>query len=122
VLVNEAIKKSRTVKENFTRRKAEIQQKQRKGMAERARMASEKEARRVQKLTEYTSEIINFGLWQSEEEVDRELGDINSKTVKINALKAQLNFWKNIFQQNPTSDDMKMCIDSQKMKIKESKN
>ncbi|XP_060592795.1 uncharacterized protein LOC132747429 [Ruditapes philippinarum] len=107
VLVNEAIKESQTVKENFTRRKAEIQQKQKEGMAERARMAAEKEARRVQKLTDYTSDIINFGLWQSEEEVDRELGDINSKTVKINALKAQLNFRKNVLKQNPTSDDMK---------------
>ncbi|WAQ99794.1 hypothetical protein MAR_024167 [Mya arenaria] len=58
-----------------------------------------------QRLSNYTSEIIHFGLWQSEHDVDRALGEIEHRKDKIKALKAQLNFRNNVLQQTP--DDKK---------------
>ncbi|WAQ99780.1 hypothetical protein MAR_024153 [Mya arenaria] len=58
-----------------------------------------------QRLSNYTSEIIHFGLWQSEHDVDRALGEIEHRKDKIKALKAQLNLRNNVLQQTP--DDKK---------------
>jgi len=54
-----------------------------------------------------TSEMIEFGLWQSEEEVDRQVSDLKTKTLRMRALKAQLNFRRKVLQQKPNSEDMK---------------
>ncbi|WAQ97077.1 hypothetical protein MAR_029767, partial [Mya arenaria] len=48
-----------------------------------------------------TSDIVHFGLWQSELEVDNMLASYNSITDKINALKAQLKFRQKVLLQLP---------------------
>lgn len=42
-----------------------------------------------------------FGLWQTEADVDSALGEIKSETERKEALKAQLNFRKNVLKQIP---------------------
>ena len=56
---------------------------------------------RLRKLQEYTDEITQHGLWQSEEQVKRLLTLYNSKSEKIKALKSQVRFRKFVLQQNP---------------------
>jgi regulator of protease activity HflC (stomatin/prohibitin superfamily) len=99
------MKESHLVRENFKKRKAEIQEKQKEQMAERARIAADKEARRIQTLENCTSDMIESGLWQTEQEVERQVNALKTKTLKVKALKAQLNFRRKVLEQKPTSDD-----------------
>lgn len=43
--------------------------------------------------------MLFYGLWQSAEQVENELGKISSKKEKEDALKVQLRFRKNVFKQ-----------------------
>ena len=77
--------------------RTEIQQKheQEKQAAER-RLLLEKER--------ITSDMIHYGLWQSEEDVDEGLKLAKSETQKRQSLKAQLRFRKTVLQQTYDAD------------------
>ena len=67
----------------------------------KAKREKEKQ-RRLQKTynrTHYFRQIQYFGLWQSREEVDIKLGEIATKTEKLEALRAQMRFRKFILRQ-----------------------
>ena len=55
----------------------------------------------LEKLEGYKNEIIYYGLWQSEKQIDSALEQINIITGKKKALKAQLNFKSYVLQHNP---------------------
>ena len=45
-----------------------------------------------------TKEVLHYGLWQTHD-VKNGLGKLKSKTAKVKALKAQINFRKQVLQQ-----------------------
>ena len=51
-----------------------------------------------------TSDIIQYGLWQSIDQMDKALQVIPSKTNKVKAFKAQLRFRKTVLQQSYLND------------------
>ena len=53
--------------------------------------AQEKSLRRKEQLTK---EILHYGLWQTHGDVENELAKLKSKSAKLKALKAQINFRK----------------------------
>lgn len=85
----------------FKERKKEIERQQVIAWNEKMRHASELEAKRLEKLECYTNEIIYYGLWQSQEQIDCALEQIKTITEKKKSLKAQLNFRNYVLQQKP---------------------
>lgn len=100
-LIKKASKSVKTMRQNYKRRLNEIEEQRRITVAEQIR---KKEAARQEKLRqqeEYTKEIINYGLWQSDSEVDNMLLSYKKDSDKIKALKAQLRFRENVLHQIP---------------------
>ena len=58
--------------------------------------AQEKSLRRKEQLTK---EILHYGLWQTHGDVKNGLAKLKSKSAKLKALKAQINFRKQVLQQ-----------------------
>ncbi|XP_052268392.1 uncharacterized protein LOC127869771 [Dreissena polymorpha] len=101
-LIKKASKSVKTMRQNYKRRLNEIEEQRRITVAEQIR---KKEAARQEKLRqqeECTKEIINYGLWQSDSEVDNMLLSYKKDGDKIKALKAQLRFRKNVLHQIPS--------------------
>ncbi|KAJ8308920.1 hypothetical protein KUTeg_013794 [Tegillarca granosa] len=65
-----------------------------------------KEQRKVERLEGFTSGIINWGLWQNEKDVDSHLKLYTTIKDKKAALKAQLNFRKEVLHQKPKDETM----------------
>lgn len=85
----------------FQKRKAEIARKRKQALADAFEKAKKKEENRMQKLENYTSDIVYYQLWQSVDQVDLKLSDIPSITEKKRALKCQLNFRQHVLKQKP---------------------
>jgi len=100
-LIKKASKSVKRIRQNYKRRLSEIEERRRVAVQEQIR---KKEAARLEKLRlqeEYTKDIINHGLWQSENEVDNMLLSYQKSSEKTKALKAQLRFRKNVLRQIP---------------------
>ncbi|WAR22590.1 hypothetical protein MAR_016564 [Mya arenaria] len=104
-LIDYACKSVEKVRKNFKQRKQQNEQRQRELLAQSIERAEQEEARRVAKLEKFTDKILFYGLWQSEDSVDDNLSLINSKTEKIESLKAQLNIRRYILAQKPNKTD-----------------
>ena len=100
-LINEAVRGVSKMREEFKKRTEIIKANQKRKIEESILQAEAIEAKRLERLEGYSQKIIYYGLWQSESEVDRVLNEIKTKTEKIQALKAQLNFRKYVLKQNP---------------------
>ncbi|WAQ97078.1 hypothetical protein MAR_029768 [Mya arenaria] len=96
-LITDAMKNVKTI--NFKTRHSEIELKQRQMMQEKLVQIELAEARRVKRLENYTNQVLYFGLWQTEECIEKELSEISKKVEKIKALKAQLNFRQYVLKQ-----------------------
>ena len=55
--------------------------------------------KRVEKLEKESNDMMYFGLWQTVEQVENRLSEIETKKEQEEALKAQLRFRKNVFKQ-----------------------
>ena len=66
---------------------------------EKAKKYEELERKKLKQKENMTNEIIYFGLWQSETEVDQKLLLISSKSEKEKALKAQIRFREKVLEQ-----------------------
>ena len=80
--------------------KANIEQQQKK---EKDREECEK--KQLQAKEKFTTDIINYGLWQSTSQVDSMLDSIDSETKKREALKIQLRFRKAVLNQADVPDN-----------------
>lgn len=69
--------------------------------------AEEVEKSKLKELQNYTDELLAWGLWQSDDQLNFHLGILKSDSQKIKALKTQLNFRKYVFQQNASDKDDK---------------
>jgi hypothetical protein len=85
-------------------------------LEEKMRKQEEAEKKRVKKLEEYTNNILTWGLWQTEDQVDFHLNtDIKSTKDKIETLKAQLNFRRFVLQQKISGEGFKTIYNVTKM-------
>lgn len=76
------------------------------------------EKKRVKKLEEHTNNILTWGLWQTEDQVDFHLNTvIKSPKDQIEALKAQLNFRRFVLQQKISGEDFKTIYNVTKMEV-----
>lgn len=103
-LVRQAIKDGAKLREKFKDRVDIIRQNQRKALDDRRRQVEEQQQRRIEKLENFTNQIIFYGLWQSENQVDAALIEIQACTEKKAALKAQMNFRKQVLKQKLDKD------------------
>ena len=70
----------------FKERLKEIQEACRVAILHKMKDAEEATARRLKKKEDLTSNIIDWGLWQSVESVDASLAVLKTKTEKVSAL------------------------------------
>ena len=98
-LMETARRMSQKHKKKFQERLAMIQQKRSEllKMREQAKHASEQ--RILLQKEKITSDMIQYGLWQSVEDIDNHLKLAKSETQKREALKIQLRFRKTVLQQ-----------------------
>jgi hypothetical protein len=96
-----ARKDARSLKQAFKDRKAVILDARITAQKLKFAKAEEQRLRKLQELETQANDVVYFGLWQSKEQILLKLKSIPSKTEKIEALKAQLRFRKNLLQQTP---------------------
>ena len=101
VLLREARKGIHAVRTSFKERHRKIQEVRRERLLEEMKAAKEMEQKRAQKKEDFTTDMIHWGLWQTEQAVDDAISGIKTKKEKTAALKAQLNFRQFVLQQKP---------------------
>ena len=98
-MMEEARKNAPRYRKAYQQRVSQIEKDNIKRQQEREKKKKEAERKCIEMKEKITSEIINFGLWQSVAEIDSCLEGIKSETQKRAALKAQLRFRKTVLQQ-----------------------
>ena len=89
----------------FKSRQQEIQAARRAAVLRKLSQAEEAHQRQLEKKEKLTLDIMYWGLWQSQDQVDNYLADLDNKTTRVKALKAQLNFRQNVLQQRPANKE-----------------
>lgn len=93
LLLSKARKDVKSTRQKFKNRLLEIERCRRANLEEKMKKAEETERARIKKLEGFTSAILDWGLWQTDAQVDLNIGTISKGNKdKIEALKAQLNF------------------------------
>ena len=97
-LIQESMHDAKAVRAQFQKRHKAIETAHRERMQNALAKAEELSKKRLQQKESYTTEIIEYGLWQSTYEVDRNLHDnsLPTKEAKNKALKAQLMFRQHV--------------------------
>ena len=98
-LLHDARRQVKFTREKFKTRQKEIHQRRLEMIQEKAKKYEELERKKLKQKENMTNEIIYFGLWQSETEVDQKLLLISSKSEKEKALKAQIRFREKVLEQ-----------------------
>jgi len=98
-IVEEARGRVKEIRKKFRRRSESIRKKQMEKINEQRRANELTAARKLKEQEKYTNDIVYHGLWQSESQIDEHLASYNTIPRKIEALKCQLRFRKNILKQ-----------------------
>lgn len=101
LLLQDARKEGRKALSKFTERKAEIFEKRRQMLEDNIRKKAEAKQNKQRQIEEYTREMIEFSLWQTENEIDNQIRSYQTKNIQIKALKAQLRFRQHVLKQEP---------------------
>lgn len=101
ILIEEATKNVKTVRKKFKQRRKEIEESRRLALEKAIKKREDIQQEKIKKQEEYTKSILNHGLWQTSNEIDSMLLSYKTKTDKIDALKAQLKFRKDVLLQQP---------------------
>ncbi len=99
-MMEEARKNASRYRKTYQQRVAQIEEESCRRQQEKEKKNQEAERKLVQTKEKITSEIINYGLWQSLSQVDHSLEGLKSETQKRAALKTQLRFRKVVLQQD----------------------
>ena len=102
-LIKTASKSVKRIREKDKSRLYEIQESRRIAMNEKIRKREELKQAKIERQEQYTKDILFHGLWQSELEIENMLKSYERKGDKIEALKAQLKFRKDVLQQIPNN-------------------
>jgi len=104
-LIVQASKDVKGLKLRFKDRLQEIENRRRLAMQEKIQKKENLERERLRKQEGYTNDIVRSRLWQSETEVDNMLASYNTVAEKVDAIKTQLKFRKEVLMQ--ISDEKK---------------
>ncbi len=88
------------IRKRYRERLGEIEEYQKERAREAADKLKEAKRRKQERLEKITNEIIYYGLWQTEKEVDERIVTYSRKTELVAALKAQLNFRQHVLGQS----------------------
>jgi len=99
VILKQASKEVKSLQKKFKQRLDEITESREMDLAIKKREEARKE--KLKKQEEYTCSILHHGLWQSESQIDNMLTSYKSKTQKVEAIKSQLKFRKEVLLQKP---------------------
>jgi len=103
-LIQKASSQIQRYKTTYKERLVEINKRKQEKLEEKVRQKEKQERDRLKRQTEFTNNIVLHGLWQSSNEVDNIFMSYNSEKEKIEALKTQINFRKNVLFQVPDEE------------------
>lgn len=116
----ELLKKARACAPEFRR---QYQARKQKLLEERGNILQAKQAaltrlqeKKVREKENLTQAIMVYGLWQTQQQVKEGLMKLKSKTAKLTALKAQLDFRKKVLEQNHVDKSI-FCLSKNKKKL-----
>ena len=98
-LLRMASKSVKKLREKYKSRLQEIEESRRVAMNGKIAKLEQLRREKIRKRERYTSDILHHGLWQSETEVDNMILSCIKKNDKVEALKAQLKFRKEVLNQ-----------------------
>lgn len=114
--LNDSRREGVIMRKKFQERMKAIADKRIEAIKLRENDITKKKLKLVKKKEGFTNNILFFGLWQCKEDVTFHLDQISSITEKKMALKAQLNFRKNVLLQK--AKDKNLFLFSSKKKAK----
>lgn len=88
-LLCDAQKNVKKTRVKFKERRIEIEERRKQLLREKFQENEERERKRIEKLSSFTSGILDWGLWQSIEQVDQHLKLYTTNKDKVAGLKAQ---------------------------------
>ncbi|KAJ8314097.1 hypothetical protein KUTeg_008658 [Tegillarca granosa] len=91
----------------FSERQKEIEERRKEILKAKFEEKQRKERNKIERLEGFTKDIVSWGLWQNEQQVDQHLSLYSKKKDKLDALKAQLGFRKQVLHQKPKDESMK---------------
>ena len=94
------------IKRKFKGRQLAIEEAQRTAVAERMRKREEATKAKLLEKEAFTTNILHHGLWQSHTEIDNMLPSYDSIATKKSALKAQLQFRRDVLLQQGSSKSL----------------
>ena len=100
-LIKTASKGVKQIREKYRSRLNEIHENRRIAMNEKIRKREASQQAKIERQEQYTRDILFHGLWQSEVEVENMVNSYERRNEKIEAVKAQLKFRKDVLQQIP---------------------
>ena len=98
-LIEESRKEGKVIRRQFKVRLSEIEAKRLDIQNQRRRQMEERERKRLKNLETFTADVCFYGLWQSAQQIEEGLENLNTETEKRNALQSQLRFRKNVLKQ-----------------------
>ena len=110
-LLEESRKEGREIREKFKAKMKMIQKKREEALKKKEEEIKAKRLRILKQKESLTDSVLYYGLWQSEEGVKQHLLEISKTPEQIKALKAQLNFRKNVLKQ--IASDKKLFLFSE---------
>lgn len=99
ILIQKASRQTHSYRQTYKARLSEINQRKYEKIQEKVRLKEKQEKEKLRKQTEYTNNIVLNGLWQSESEIDNMLLSYLKDSEKIEALKGQIKFRKEVLLQ-----------------------
>ncbi|XP_065893139.1 uncharacterized protein [Dysidea avara] len=103
-LLQIARKKAPEFKKLFKQRREDILEGRIKALHEKQHALDAARRRGLKRKEKLTEDIVRYGLWQTKEDIVRGVAKQRSNTAKLNALKAQLNFRKQVLDQKSYLD------------------
>ena len=105
-LIEDARKNAPRFRKLYQKRISEIEQQHIKQQQEKEGKKIAAEKKLLETKEKITTEIINYGLWQSNSQIDCGLELLTSETQKKTALKAQIRFRKVVLQQSVLDESL----------------
>ena len=98
-MMADARKNAPLYRKRYQQRKLQIEEERTRQQAEKQRAKEEAQRKLLATKEKLTMDILDFGLWQTETQVDSNLESLRSESQKREALKAQLRFRKTVLLQ-----------------------
>ncbi|ELT88809.1 hypothetical protein CAPTEDRAFT_217367, partial [Capitella teleta] len=99
--ITQARSDARQIRRDFKERKNTITEERRRALRMKIAKNEETKQRIIQRQEQITQDMIEFGLWQTEAEVENQVKSFTSKKLQLAALTAQLRFREKVLHQQP---------------------